>query len=197
VITSLSATELDRRRAIVINDHDGIVPHVVVLYVLSIEYSARAAVSAFMQYSSEIENSGNDGDAVSYVHEALTHCAALSRFFWPTRPKPLAAARALKLRTLFKIDDDSPLKNRALRNALEHFDERLDDFMVENDIGYFLPQAMLGSHELLDNNTNKIFKMVDPLTEKMVILNNIFEFAPLAREASAVLLRVDELDKSP
>lgn len=57
------------------------------------------------------------------------HAAALSRYFWPSPSggkKPqlqnLKQKRGEFLRNVFKLDEHSPLHNRDLRNAWEHFD---------------------------------------------------------------------------
>ena len=58
------------------------------------------------------------------------------------------------------MSDNSSLKGRNLRNALEHFDERLDLFLLEDDTGIFFPSAIIGGHELADEPTPRIFKLV-------------------------------------
>lgn len=58
------------------------------------------------------------------IQNILVQGAAVSRYFWPVREK--YAARGAELRDTYGIQDDSPLRSRDLRNAIEHFDERLD-----------------------------------------------------------------------
>lgn len=78
------------------------------------------------------------------IHSFLTHASNVSRLFWPPVPKqrqneteteyqtriaPLdKVQRAISLRTLYGLDENSCLKNRTLRDHLEHYDERLDDW---------------------------------------------------------------------
>jgi hypothetical protein len=197
VIEQLDNNERERRERFIIDDCDGIHPPVVPFYILSVEYSAQAAVAAFMRFEEAID-AGDDARAVAQVHDALAHCAALSRFFWPpkrSRPSAteLARARGQRLRKLFHLEDGSPLRDRNLRNALEHFDERLDDFLIQNDVGYFMPQAMVDSHEIADDPLAKIFKLVDPEKHIFVILNEKFAFAELSREAARILMLADEI----
>ena len=52
--------------------------------------------------------------------------ANVSKIFWPTGSASYAKRRSAYLRSLLEIDDESPLKNRKIRNAFEHYDERLD-----------------------------------------------------------------------
>lgn len=76
------------------------------------------------------------------VHSFLTHASNVSRMFWPPTPKRKEreteanyqlrlskndkVARAIALKKEYQLDDDNPLKDRKLRDHLEHFDERLD-----------------------------------------------------------------------
>lgn len=43
------------------------------------------------------------------------------------------------LRRQCEIKDDSPLADRRLRNAIEHFDERLDAYLANGIVGIILP----------------------------------------------------------
>jgi hypothetical protein len=63
---------------------------------------------------------------------------SLSRYFWPIRPG--REARGELLRAACGVTEGSPLKSRELRNALEHFDERLDDYLMTSIVGFILPQ---------------------------------------------------------
>ena len=54
----------------------------------------------------------------------------------------------------------SPLEDRELRNALEHFDERLDDFLLKDPVGYFFPGPSVQSHEIADEAPGQIFRLV-------------------------------------
>lgn len=83
------------------------------------------------------------------LHSLLTHASNISKLFWPVvgdqpkKPEKLAVwnrkvQRGEFLRALYGMADDNALASRELRNHLEHFDERLDDFSVElNDAGLF------------------------------------------------------------
>lgn len=74
----------------------------------------------------------------------LASSAMISKLMWPVRSNPkdrknptdeevkLARwkeVRKKKLRKALEVDDSSPLKNRDLRNVLEHYDEHLDKFV--------------------------------------------------------------------
>lgn len=76
---------------------------------------------------------------VNGVQSLAVQGAALSRYFWPARAKEPHLSRAARLREGFAITESSPLRNRDLRNQLEHFDENLDAFCYTLMAGIILP----------------------------------------------------------
>jgi hypothetical protein len=82
-------------------------------------------------------------DSTSLLNELqniVLQAGALSRYFWPSGKKPQYIARGEHLRSKFAVTDQSPLFSRDLRNSLEHFDERLDDYFRGNIVGVILPE---------------------------------------------------------
>ena len=91
------------------------------------------------------------------------------------------------LRAMFDLDESSVLKDREIRNALEHFDERLDEFLLQETAGHFFPTAIVDSHEIADEPTAEVFKLVDPNTGIFVLLNEKFNFSKIRAEVARVL----------
>jgi hypothetical protein len=180
----LSKQELAKRRRIVVTQYGGILPYCEAFYIQSIIYAADRSSLAFERYKVAVAEQMDAASIVATVQEALTHAAALSRFFWPSKSKddPLADARGKALRAAFKLDDTSALKWRKLRNAIEHFDEDLDRFLLGDHVGAFFPAPLVDSHKLADEVIGHIFKLVDPEEEIFVLLGHKYEFAPI-REA--------------
>lgn len=193
-MVELSRDEITRRIRIVVDECDGIQPQFEMCYLHSIAYAAGRANEAFIRYDVELACEAGATTICSTVQEALSHAAALSRFFWPSRRKGLNDARARRLREAFNLDDASPLRNRDLRNALEHFDERLDDYLIFADVGHFFPSPILDDHTLSDEPTARIFKLVDPHNHVFVLLGVKFEYAPIRTECAAVLAKATEFD---
>jgi hypothetical protein len=168
-----------RRRKIVVEECDGIVPHYEVFYLVSVMYAAGRADEAFNRYKAALDHEDDDLDdalVVASVHEALTHVAALSRFFWPASKKSLPQARGQRLRQAFDIEDDCPLHDRELRNALEHFDERLDEYLIGNLAGNIFPGPMVDTAALAQDSITKIFRLVDPEWNLFVLLGEQHSF---------------------
>ena len=66
----------------------------------------------------------------------LSHAAAISRILWPPRKKDdRARGRGEHLRAVLSVTDNHPLRTRTLRDHLEHFDERLDQWSQETTHG--------------------------------------------------------------
>lgn len=198
----MDITEKERRAAIVAFEYDGIIPTIEAFYILSIVYSAKRCLDAFDRFDALEKKEGNAEDLVSIVQEAVGHAAALSRYFWPSplgkkkqnTLKQLKERRGEKLRKAFEVDEDSPLFNRDLRNAWEHFDERLDEYFLENDSGYFFPSCLLNTHTLADDPSGHIFKLLDVKEECLVLMGEKFFYAPIRTEVLRVQRQATDFD---
>ena len=113
---------------------------------------------------------------------------AISRYFWPVRKNH--ELRAEHLRNAFGIKNENPLHSRELRDALEHFDERLDKYLCAGIAGTILPEYFgplpestavpihvfrayyfdVGQFQLLDNRYE-----VPPIATEIIRLNRELE----------------------
>lgn len=196
-LNDLSRSEIERRRAIVVDDYEGILPYFEAMYLQSIIYAADRSEFAFGRFEKLIATKAPSSLAMATIQEALTHAGALSRFFFPVKKENIiSAARAEKLRKAFLIETSSPLRWRRLRNAFEHFDEELDRFLLQNDVGYFYPIPIVGDHSLANEPVSKIFKLVDPQNGICVILGESYEYPPIRQEVKRVLELAIKLDEA-
>lgn len=187
--------EIARREELVATRSGGIEPMFEAFYLQSIIYAAGRASEAFRRYDEAVDREESDAVIVATVHEALTHAAGLSRFFWPARTAGiLGAARGAKLLAGFGLDEQSPLYDRALRNALEHHDERLDRFLLQDVVGHFFPGPLVGSAELADDQLGHIFRLVDPREEVFVLLGEKHPFGTLRQSVEGVLESAVQMD---
>ena len=178
----------------VANDFNGIVPVYKVFYVQAIQYAAGRAEAAFARFGAAMKPNVDPAEVVASVHEALGHTAALSRFFFPADKRPLARARAANLRKTFAVGNASPLIDRELRNALEHFDERLDNYLLENLSGYIFPGPMMAEAELADGFGGHVFRLVDPAKEIFVLLGQKHEFGAVRLEVQRIAKHAGKID---
>lgn len=84
----------------------------------------------------------------------ISASASVSRVFWPafnrnTEDLERAKARAVRLRELCRIPPQHALKDRTLRDAVDHFDERLDAWVGDAPRPYLTDQTV--AHPLTVN----------------------------------------------
>lgn len=190
--------ELERRAKMTSKECNGIQPMHKVFYGLSIHYSAERSLLAFTKYDELLDTGGNASDLVSAVQEGIGHAAALSRYFWPTtmgnkKKMPEQISMRLKrgehLREQYGIDETSPIFNRDLRNMWEHFDEKLDTYLLSHDAGCFFPSPMLGAHETADESVGKVFKLIDTEEHCLVLLGRKFFFLDIRKEIERIFVK--------
>lgn len=184
--------------------------HVLSIYLGEIETQCTFALNATQQLNQALntlsggENPTNDhnvrklaqSEVFRSIHSLLTHASNVSRLLWPSRPKDSKAERGRILRKALGIpDDDYPLKSRRLRDHLEHFDERLDEWQetsagrtfVQDNIG---PWGSVAGVDELD-----VMRWYDQVARRLIfrgesidiqeLVTTIDALLPLAREASA------------
>ena len=170
-------------------DPEGLIqPYAFDFYRVAIYDAARSAISAFLAYGEELNGSGNKAEVTRHLQDALSHCSAISRFFWPQRKAgPVGIYRGAELRRIYEIRDDSPLRNRDLRNALEHFDEEIDKWLVKVPVGPIVASPIIGDHSIIADGFGHAFKVVDPDNDIFVLLGKKFEFGSICREVARLL----------
>jgi hypothetical protein len=126
----------------------GIYPVYQAFYIQSMLFCTRSALRSVETLNRTLErvrdDAAEDSNVERLVLDSLQNIvgqgAALSRYFWPSREADPHGARGRELRKSFYVHDSNPLRNRDLRNAIEHFDERLDKYLAGNIAGYVVPE---------------------------------------------------------
>ncbi|MCR4032490.1 MULTISPECIES: hypothetical protein [Flavobacterium] len=117
----------------------------------------------------------------------ILNAGGISRFFWPSKNIGDYKIRAKKLREVYFVNDNSVLKNRDMRNLIEHFDEKLDDFLKESATWNVMPKyvgPMFFSYEatiffrafIFDSYIFKIFNVeyeIKPIIEEIRRIHQI------------------------
>lgn len=123
----------------------------------------------------------NDNMILDLFENIILDAGGISRFFWPSKNHGHYKIRAEKLREVYHIDDSSVLKNRDMRNYIEHFDEKLDDFLKEFST-WKVMRKYVGPFNLVDDNRTffrayfydkDIFKMFNIEYEMEPIIDEI------------------------
>jgi hypothetical protein len=194
-MANVGKTIVEERQATIIEQYGGICPAYEAFYIHAIIYAAERSESAFQRFEATVAESDSPARILACVQEALTHAGALSRFFWPAKANALTEARGKRFRQTFGISDASPLKLRELRNTFEHFDEKLDRFLLRGPVGCFFPSPLVGSCGSADDAIVNVFKLADPVQGICVLLGERFEFHPIRCEVQRVLALALEMDE--
>lgn len=101
-------------------------------------------------FESKYYDCQNDDVILDLCQNIILNAAGISRFFWPPKNTGYYKIRAEKLREVYHISNSSILKNRHMRNLIEHFDEKLDDFLKEFIRGAVMPKYV-GPITYVDN----------------------------------------------
>lgn len=127
------------------------------------------------------------------LQNMVLQSAALSRYFWPVRKAH--EARGKRLREAFDVDESSPLFNRDLRNALEHFDERLDKYVSFGVVGYVFPE-FVGPKPENDGVPGHFFRAYFVDSGEFRLLDEEFKMQPLADELLFIHRHLSKLDEN-
>jgi hypothetical protein len=71
----------------------------------------------------------------AHLHAFLVQAGMVSKMFLPPQKTPISKERKNELRSTLKIGDSSPIFDRAARDNVEHFDERLDQWLQADSGG--------------------------------------------------------------
>lgn len=157
------------------------------------------AVGSVQRMNQVLQRQGSPSDFFREASNFLQHSSAASRLLWPPgsgnrREKKRAKKRGEHLRAKIEIDDSEALKNRALRNHFEHFDERLDDWaetsphknIVDNMIG---PRNAIAGDSVKDQDFMRLF---DPTTKMLIFRGELFDVQALVTSLTNVLAKAKQ-----
>lgn len=177
----------------IVDRFNGVVPHLGFAYLSALNEAALCAHQNF----TDLENNATNGTLKDHVLFDLFCCglnysAAVSRFFFPPKPldknNPLPEERAKRLREAFQVKDDSPIKNRVARNMIEHYDEKLDIFLLNPKAGTHIPTFQIVSISSL-SKIEHIYRGLDPNTQECIILGEIIPYGTIWDE----VLRIGQI----
>ena len=126
------------------------------------------------------------------LQNVVNQAGVISRYFFPSRDglkeadkKTIHKDRGQYLSKVFDVKGDSPLMNRALRNSIEHFDERLDLYLQRGVVGYIFPSIILPEPEHLDI-PNHIFRAYYLKEGIFQVLGERYEIQPIVDEVARI-----------
>lgn len=128
---------------------------------------------------------------IDFAQNIIHHAAALSRYFWPIRNKPLHQNRGCLLRKALDIQEPNALQIKKLRDMIEHFDERLDKYLTEFTAGSICP-SYIGTRNDNSQGVNHFFRAF--YTDDLVfqVLDVEYEIKPIVEEILRIHLLLEE-----
>ncbi|AJI08672.1 hypothetical protein [Bacillus cereus] len=96
-------------------------------YLLQIHQQCEFAIFSYgkMRKAAIINYPINGAKFWYYAQSMLNSAANISKFLWSFDDKDKYSEERKEIRKLLGVKNDSPLKNRKVRNCIEHYDERL------------------------------------------------------------------------
>lgn len=180
---------------------EGIHPPHRIFYSLSMAFCTKSALRSIGVLNDVFEHLAEadtpdpeqDIDVQSVLDElqnVVMQGAAVARYFWPIREgQQIHASRAEALRKEFDIKDNNPLRVcKPLRDAMEHFDERLDKYLAKGIVGNIFPHYF-GYDGERNGVPIHFFRAYFIDSGVFEMLGERFEIEPLANE----LLRLNSL----
>ena len=164
----------------------GIWPPYRVFYIESMLSITSSAIASTERLATIFDPNANlDGlrqeEILDWIQNIFTQAAALSRYFWAAKREKLHKKRSQYLRKVFNISEQSPIKNRDLRNMIEHFDENLDYFVNQPVVGNIVPNYV--GLEPEDNGVPfHTFRAFYTRIGVFEVLGQRFELQPVADE---------------
>lgn len=171
-------------------------------YIQAMLFNCQSAIRSMARISSVFEKLPQDVTEDDLrnlpVHAILNELqnitiqgGALSRYFWPAQKGH--EDRARQLRQALVVDDDNPLKNRHLRNAIEHFDEKLDTYLSNGLVGCIFPE-FVAPRPQEDGVPGHFFRAYFIDCGVFRLLDAEYEIEPIVREIQRINALLIEAD---
>jgi hypothetical protein len=184
------------------HDAFGIWPPHQALYFESMAFVTASAVQSVRELNDALEvwSSCSEEEITHFnlerilnpVQNIIQQGAALSRYFWPSDESSRRVKRARFLQEQILVSEESALKSRTLRNIIEHFDEKLDDYLAKEIAGQIIPQFvgdLSGDREVPIH----VFRGFDPATATFEILGKKFDIQPIVAEIMQIEVRLSTI----
>ena len=107
------------------------------IYTEEVSIHAQPALSSYQTFRNIVDNpeSRQRREAWMFLQSFLSHFGMVSKLLFAPSGNARANGRAIELRQYLDTDDASALNDRHARNAIEHLDERMDNWLDAQDKG--------------------------------------------------------------
>jgi hypothetical protein len=129
----------------------------------------------------------------------MSAAANISKALWGSgRKQAEIAARREPLRASLEVADNSPLRVKDLRNHLEHFDERLDQWLDESKRQWHVDGGMGTLEGFIEPPPEpvEVFRFYNPTTGYLTFWGDSISIPAIVKEAETLLPKAEaEADK--
>ena len=184
------------------------------IFITEIEHQAKFALLAFDQVETTITNItkpeqypvfGLNAIVFRNLHSFLTHSANISKLLWPVgsnenkslelpddNPEKVRVLRAINLRNILQLSKSHyQLQNRKLRNHLEHYDERLDDW-AKSSKNHNIVIDFIGSYDsVIGIEQTDRMRWYDPRTRMFYFRGEKFDLENIHSEVIELMKKVE------
>jgi hypothetical protein len=119
-------------------------------------------------------NTNTDG-VFSSIHSFLSHCSMISKML-------KAEADSLTIGDVLKVPDSSEIHNRRFRNHLEHYDERLLEWIRKKGVNARIATYNIGPKSMFAVPGIAYVSHYDPTTEIFTFIDEDLHLRPLRHE---------------
>lgn len=124
------------------------------------------------------------GEVFRSIHSLLTHASNISRIFWPPEGRGNTGIRRRErggiLRDAVGLpDDDHVLKTRILRDHLEHFDERLDNWRETSERRNLVQDTIAPQGAIAGIDETDMMRWYDPDQKAFIFRGERFDIQSL------------------
>jgi hypothetical protein len=131
-----------------------------------------------------------------YAHSFLNHSANLSKLFFPSdrtrRRTENAVFRSDILQKIFLVSESSPIRHRHLRDHLEHFDERLDEWASSSQSKTFVDSNIVSNEKQINVNQRDDLRNFITESFSMFFQGTKYELLPIESEIKRILPIAEE-----
>jgi hypothetical protein len=127
----------------------------------------------------------NDDIILDLFQNIIINTGGISRFFWPSKNRGVYKIRSEKLREIYQVNSSCVLKNRKMRNFIEHFDENLDIFLNKFTNGLVIPKYV-GPISYINDDTRIFFRAYFYDIQVFKMLNVEYEIKPIINEINRI-----------
>jgi len=187
-------------------------PFITSVYISEISIQCQLALNAIhiAKVSLDQINRTDDFDKIFFlqnevfrnVHSFLVHAGVVSKFLWPSltglvkERKKFASDRGKSLRGVLDLSNDNhPLKDRTIRNHLEHLDTRLDDWVITSQRHIYVQYIIGSPGDIKGSVDTDIMCVLDPLKLTYYFRGEIFDLKSLEASLIQVYSGASELKK--